>query len=178
MTERIVKLPHADVSPAVPDPGALWGPVRAWIWAAYAYLILAAIPDYLVQFWFNTSLGFRSIFFTNFVTQCLLFIGYGAVVMLVIQIPIRRYAASEGLRKASIHFSLWIAIFAGWRAAHEYLTVLLALHGVPFGRTDPVFGHDIGFYVYWLPLLRRLLEGAAWALGLGIVATIVARFDA
>ena len=167
-----------DVSPVIPRIGALWGAVRLWIWAGYVVLILAAIPDYIVQYWFNSSLGFRTIFFTNFVTQCLLFATYGGLMLLATQAPLRRYAVSTGLRKASIHVSLWIAIFAGWRAAHEYLAVLLALHGVPFGRTDPVFGHDIGFYVYWLPLLRRMLVGAAWVLGLGMLATIVARFDA
>jgi uncharacterized membrane protein (UPF0182 family) len=48
---------------------------------------------------------------------------------------------------------------------------------VPFGQTDPVFGHDIGFYVYWLPVLHPALEGAAWALGLSMVSTVIARFD-
>ncbi len=168
----------ADLSPRIPEPASLWGPVRTWIWAAYVALILAAIPDYVVQVWFNTSLGFRGVFFTNVSTQLLLFVVYGALIYVATQLPIRRYAASAGLRRASVHVSLWIAVFAGWRAAQHYLTVLLALHGVPFGRTDPVFGHDIGFYVYWLPLLQKLLVGATWALGLGMLATIVARFDA
>ena len=164
--------------PHIPTPGALWGPVRLWTWVVCGTLIMAAIPHVIVQYWFNNSLGFQGIFLTNFTAQALLFVGFGTVVFLAIQIPIRLYVASPGLRRASVHIGLWLALFAGWRAARHYLTVLLAVHGVPFGRTDPVFGHDIGFYVYWLPVLQLAIKGAAWVVGLSIVATVVARFDA
>src|SRR5206468_1752750 len=46
-----------------------------------------------------------------------------------------------------------------------------------FGRTDPAFGHDIGFYVYWLPVIRLVVNGMFWALMLSTVATIIARYD-
>jgi uncharacterized membrane protein (UPF0182 family) len=175
--------PHSANEPAafcphIPSPAALWGPVRLWTWLICAALILAAIPHVIVQYWFNSSLGFRGMFFTNVTMQALLFFGFGTAVFLAVHVPMRLHAASTGLRRASIHVGLWLAIFAGWRAGRHYLTLLLAIHGVPFGRTDPVFGHDIGFYVYWLPVLQLLLEGAAWAIGLSIVATLVARFDA
>lgn len=166
-----------DLTPAIPPPAALWGPVRNWIWVAVTLLILDAIPEYFVQYWFNSSLGFRGIFLTNITAQAMLFFGYGGLVYALLQAPIRLHATSPGLRRASVHVSLWIAIFAGWRAAQHYLAALLAWNGVAFGRTDPVFGHDIGFYVYWLPVLNTALEGAAWALGLSMAATVIARFD-
>ena len=58
---------HRDtgVEPRIPLPATLWGPARNWLWVTYLALILAAIPDYFVQFWFNTSLNFHSVFFTN-----------------------------------------------------------------------------------------------------------------
>jgi len=176
MTHRAGHL--SDAAPVIPPPGTIWAPVRNWIWTAYAVLMLAAIPDYFVQYWFNTSLGFHTIFLTNLKTQAALFIGYGALVCACILAPIRLYAVSRGLRRAGVHLALWVGIFAGWLAARHYLDVLLAFHGVPFGRTDPVFGHDIGFYTYWLPMLRLAVSGAAWALAAGIVATFVARYDA
>ena len=164
--------------PRIPEPAALWRPIRNWIWIGYAVLAVAAVPHYIVQYWLNTSLNFHTIFFTNLQAQVLLFVLYGALVYAGIRIPIGLYAVSPGLKRAAVHGGLWIAIFAGWRAAHSYLDVLLAWNGVPFGRTDPVFGHDLGFYVYWLPVLRQVVVGASWALALGVAATVVARLDA
>ena len=167
----------ADSIPSIPTPATLWNPVRAWIWLAYIVLILAAIPDFFVQYWFNTSLGFRSLFVTNLRMQLLLGVGFGGLVLAGILVPVRLYAASTTLRKAAVHCALWIAIFAGWRAADHYQAFLLALNGVPFGRTDAVFGHDIGFYVYWLPVVRVILTGLLWAFALSTAATVIARYD-
>ena len=177
MTSHDLVETRHDLSPQIPPPAALWAPARTWIWVAVVALTLNAIPHYFVQYWFNTSLGFRGIFLTNITAQALLFFGYGGLVFVLLQAPMRLYAVGPGLRRASVHVSLWIAIFAGWQAAQHYLPVLLAWHGVPFRQTDPVFGHDIGFYVYRLPIFRTALEGAAWALGLSMAATVIARFD-
>jgi uncharacterized protein len=166
-----------DFEPFIPTPSQLWTPVRNWVWILYAIVILAALPHYFVQYWFNQSLGYYSIFFTNLKMQLFLFLGYGTLVFAGINVPMRLYARSPVLRKGGFHFGVWIGLFAGWRAAHHFLEFLLATHGVPFGKTDPVFGHDIGFYVYWLPILRLLVTGFSYALVLGIVSTAIARYD-
>jgi hypothetical protein len=139
---------------------------------------LAAVPDYVVQYWFNASLGFHSIFWTNLLTQVALFIALGTVVFAAVRWPVMRYAVSPGLRGAATHVAWWLALGAGWRAAHHHPEVLLALYGVPFGRTEPVFGHDIGFYVYVLPVVRLAVSTAAWTIGLSVLATATARYDA
>lgn len=166
-----------DFEPHVPTPAKLWLPVRNWFWVTYIILILAAIPDYFIQYWFNTSLGFHTIFFTNLKMQIYLFLVYGALVFVGITYPMKLYAQSPTLKKATFHFGVWIGIFAGWRAAHYYLDFLEAFHGVPFGKVDPAFGHDIGFYVYWLPIIRLVVNGLLWALILSTTATIIARYD-
>ena len=43
------------------------------------------------------------------------------------------------------------------RASQQWQTVLLWLNRVPFGKDDPQFGIDIGFFVFTLPWLRFLL---------------------
>jgi uncharacterized membrane protein (UPF0182 family) len=43
-------------------------------------------------------------------------------------------------------------------------------HGGDFGVTDPVFGHDLGLYVFQVPLLRDLF---GWAFQLTLVLTLV-----
>ncbi len=167
----------ADVLPVIPTPSVLWRSLCFWIWAAYIVVILAAIPDIIVQFWFNQSLGFKTIFWTNFNMEVLLFVLNGIVVAVSIYVPFRLYSQSPNLRKAAFHFSLWIGIFAGWRFAQDWLQFLLALNGVPFGSTDPVFGKDLGFYIYTLPALRMIVFAAeTWVL-LGLAAVLIARYD-
>ena len=46
-----------------------------------------------------------------------------------------------------------VAVIAGFGASGDWLTVLLALNGAEFGVKDPIFGHDIGFYVFSMPAL-------------------------
>jgi uncharacterized membrane protein (UPF0182 family) len=165
------------VQPYIPPPARLWPPVRNWLWVTYSILILAAVPDYFIQYWFNQSLGFRTLFWTNLGMQALLFVTCSMVIFAAINIPMKLYAVSPTLKNVAFHGAIWIAIFAGFRAAGHYLEFLLAAYGVPFNRQDPTFGHDIGFYVYWLPVLRIALAWASYAVLLTIGATLVARYD-
>ncbi len=175
---RSVSNDAIESEPVIPPPAALWNPVRNWIWIAYLFLILAAIPDFFVQYWFNASLDFQIIFFTNLRVQLLLGVGVAMLVVAAVMVPMRLYAHSTTLKRATLHAGIWIGIFGGWRAASHWPEFLLALNGVPFGRSDPVFGHDIGFYVYHLPVIRLILNGLLWVLILSTVATVVARYDA
>ncbi|MHB8507232.1 MAG: UPF0182 family membrane protein [Candidatus Dormibacteria bacterium] len=54
-------------------------------------------------------------------------------------------------------------------AAGAWETIATAINGGTFGKVDPVFGSDIGFYVFTLPVLQFVW---GWALGLVILAAI------
>ncbi len=45
-----------------------------------------------------------------------------------------------------------LGLLFGLSAASDWLGWLNFLHGVPFGQRDPLFGRDVGFYVYRLPM--------------------------
>jgi hypothetical protein len=45
------------------------------------------------------------------------------------------------------------SLFLGLFASNEWLTWLQFQHATPFGQTDPLFGRDVGFYVFTLPFL-------------------------
>lgn len=47
--------------------------------------------------------------------------------------------------------------------SEHWTKLLLAVQSAPFGQQDPLFGRDIGFYVFHLPLLELL---SFWLLGL------------
>jgi uncharacterized protein len=62
-----------------------------------------------------------------------------------------------------------ISLAAGMRATAHWETVLGYLNAAPFGATDPLFGYDLSFFVFVLPLWR-LVYG--WVITL-VVSTIV-----
>jgi uncharacterized membrane protein (UPF0182 family) len=155
----------------------LWRSFSFWTWLLFAFLGINAIPDILVQFWFNQSLGFRTIFWTNLTMQLGLFVGYGSLLALAVYAPVRTHAHSQTLRTAGRHIALWFGIVGGWVLSGFYQQFLLALNGVPFERVDPVFGIDVGFYVYRLPAWHLCLTGVEVAAMLGIGACLIARCD-
>jgi uncharacterized membrane protein (UPF0182 family) len=70
------------------------------------------------------------------------------------------------------------AFFFGLAGGDEWDSLLRWLNGVPFGTTDPVFGRDIGFYFFTLPVLefvRGWLLAAVILIAIGVVGLYVVR---
>ncbi|HEV2010443.1 MAG TPA: UPF0182 family protein, partial [Candidatus Limnocylindria bacterium] len=70
------------------------------------------------------------------------------------------------------------AFFFGLAGGDEWDPLLRWLNGVPFGTTDPVFGRDIGFYFFTLPVLefvRGWLLAAIVLIAIGVVALYIVR---
>ena len=62
-----------------------------------------------------------------------------------------------------------VSLASGLRASAAWETVLAWTNAVPFGTSDPIFGRDLGFFVFTLPFWR-LVHGWATAL---VVVTIL-----
>ena len=167
----------ADTMPAIPTPGRLWRALRFWIWTLVATLVFAAIPDFFVDYWFFESIGHPEVFGTMLGVQVALFAVTWVIFCLADYLPIRQYAVSAGLRDAAIHLGSWSGLFAGWLVARNWETFLLWRHRQPFGELDPVFGLDLGFYVFTLPALSALLAVLAAAGFDTAVAFLLGRFD-
>jgi uncharacterized protein len=152
--------------PKIPRPSSLWPPLRLWGWVVYAGLWLAAVPDFLVDYWFFQSLGRAGIFWTNLSAQLALFAAGGLLFTAAVYFPLRFHARKTEVGPAAIHVSLWTGIFAGWLLARHYLDYLLAGSGGSFGARDPLFGNDIGWYVFRLPATQITL---GFMIGLALV---------
>ena len=163
--------------PAIPHPATLWRSLCSWLWVLFLVLFLAAMPDLIVDFWFFDSLGRSEIFWTNLSMQLLLFVVGMLAVGLFTIVPLRRYARSPLLRAASVHVGSWMGLFAGWLLSGRYQEFLLLLHGGEFGRADPVFHRDIGFYVFTLPAWRTMLVALTGLALVGCVSAVVGRYD-
>ncbi|HLS48089.1 MAG TPA: UPF0182 family protein, partial [Gemmatimonadales bacterium] len=75
-------------------------------------------------------------------------------------------------RKAAalaLPWTAFLAVMGALSVTPGWITALQALHGTPFGRTDPVFGRDVSYYVFTLPAIEMALD---FAFALLIVALV------
>lgn len=74
-----------------------------------------------------------------------------------------QWLVEHGIGAMVLAGGLGLALLMGLAASAQWSAMLRWLHQVPFGTADPVFGHDVGFYVYTLPLLGFWQAWLAWA---------------
>jgi len=163
--------------PAIQPPARLWRAMRFWINVAFLWYLAAAVPDVVVRYWFLESVGQGGVFWTNLGVQLALFALGAAAFGLAIWWPVRSYAATPALHRASLHVALWVGVVAGWWWSGRHEDYLLALAGGSFGEVDPVFGHDVGFYVFTLPAIRVTRLVVAVLALVAAVAALVGRLD-
>ena len=157
---------------------------KIWIGCGLLFLLLlfslvSIYPDWL---WFE-NLGFGSVFRTMILTR----FGFGAAVWLFLILIItvnlhvaRRlspapgpespfkegtgYAAQIGLSVKTLNMLfLALILIASFvlasKGAVKWDLVLRYLYQTPFGTDDPVFGRDMGFYVFVLPFYVFIRSG-------------------
>src|SRR3990170_4181292 len=149
------------------DGGARGGLRRAVRRFWLTFLLLAALFIFgLLSFgldlwtdaiWYS-RVGYESVFWPRLGASVLLFAG-GIVVAAVVLLALGLFAA---------------LLIAGGIAS-DWETILLWRNQVAFGWPDPVFGRDIGFFLFDLPFLR-LVQGALNGLVLGALAIAFARY--
>ncbi|MHC4952583.1 MAG: UPF0182 family protein [Planctomycetota bacterium] len=70
---------------------------------------------------------------------------------------------------------LAVAVGGIWGLS-SWQEILLFLHRVPTGTTEPILEKDTGFYLFVLPLLDRVYRLLLLSVGLGLAATLVSTF--
>ncbi len=143
----------------------------------------------LTEAWWFSAIDLMSVFWTRLTWQVLLwgvsFVAYSAFLWGNYRLAMRnsrtstwalvqtnelavKASADRFFNLVAIALILFIALIAAASSLSAWETVLKYLHATVFGQQDPIFQHDIGFYLFQLPLY----EGSRrWLLGL-IVATI------
>jgi len=157
-------------------------------------LVSEVVTQYL---WFD-QLGFQKVLTTEWIVQGLLFV-LGAVLFAAplwlslrlayrqrpIYPPVTREqealeqfrAAVDPLRRAvTIIAPLVVGLFGGLAAARTWQQALLMLHPQSFGTVDPLFGHDISFYVFTLPMIDLALGFARFVCLVALVGALVGHF--
>jgi hypothetical protein len=165
--ERPLPLP----SRPVPAPADLWGRAVAVAGVALLVFFLDRLAALLSDMWLLQSLGLAQIFAVNLTTMAILFITALVLFGAAISIPALLYDIPRRLRRALLGLAALTSLLAGYWLAGHYLEIL-SWNGVPFGQADPVFGIDIGFYVFTLPGLWVMWTTLAWALVAALGAAI------
>jgi uncharacterized membrane protein (UPF0182 family) len=99
------------------------------------------------------------------------FIGVGVetqLVQLLSKIPL--------LKVVLVLASLILAFFIGSWASNYWDVYLKFINWVPFGTNDPLFGKDIGFYMFQLPFLRFIYHGTVIILFFSFMGSILVYF--
>lgn len=162
----VVRLPHA------PSGGVLWRRVLVVASIAVGLFLLDRFSALLLDYWLLESLGYPGVFWTNFWMGAALFgVGFVAVTAAV-TVP----AVVHGLPRASRRVAVWIGVLLGllfgYGLSLQYLDFLGPTGGPSFGEVDPVFGNDIAFYAFDLPMIEVALQAFLMASAALLIASV------
>jgi len=144
-----------------------------------AVLLLLLLPGLITLAaewpWFQ-ALGYERVFATRLVAQALLGAAAGLVAFAFLYGNLRfaqrgvvpnpmvlRFGEAAALdvprllRRLALPAALGLAALFGLGATGGWLGVLQFLHRTPFGVADPVFGRDVGYYVFTLPMVASAI---------------------
>src|SRR2546427_8069525 len=147
------------------------------------FLLLSNLVPLAAEWLWFQALGYERVFTTRLVAEAVIGVAVGGAVFAFLYanlriaqlglVPIPLVVQVSGaaavdvtrlLRRVALPTALVLALLFGMGAAGGWLGVLQFLHRTPFGATDPVFGREVGCYVFTLPVI-------AGAIGLGIAVT-------
>jgi uncharacterized membrane protein (UPF0182 family) len=151
------------------------------LWIIGAALILFALAPSVTGFatdwmWFG-EVGFRTVYATELLTKTLLFVVATVAAYFFIAFN-ARLAASDtnktpvlwrvspelppldigrSIGRAILPIAVVFSLFFGGSASANWMDALQITHRSSFGTVDPVFGREIGYYVFVLPAIADIL---------------------
>jgi hypothetical protein len=87
-----------------------------------------------------------------------------------------KFDVTRALRRLAWPIALVLAFPPAVSAASGWRILLEFLHRTPFGESDPVFGRDVGYYIFTLPALSALLALVLALLTVALLMVLVLYF--
>ncbi len=157
--------------------------------AILAIAVVMTSYSFLMEYWQIKEIGpnFVSIFWTNLVAKALtqaigfviLFVILLVNIFLLKRFAITKYFDFSFLRKKwpYVVLCLALALMASSVLGNDlYMKLLLAVNGGEFGVADPLFGQDIGYYIFSRPFLVNVISSLKSIVMMQIIIIGVAYF--
>ena len=169
------------------NPRVLWWMLIPFIAIALFNWVLGFFTDIA---WYD-SISLSSVYWTRITASVGLFLA-GAIAFLIFFVvnvliarrlepkgldgtPVSQIAAAIGVRitPAVLLVGAVLAFFMGSAASARWEDLLLYLNQTPFNLADPVFGKDVGFYIFTLPVWQIARNWLMTSLVLTLIASAV-----
>ena len=176
------------------DPIAVRRAVRRIITFATIGSVAFIVVPYFGRFvldllWFR-EVGYSQVFIQSFTWRWIVFLVHGGLAFGFLYANIARarprsthdltlFASGLGARPADVSRILSPILIGGTAlvsfmtaatASQRWLDFLMAGRGGDTGITEPLFGHDVAFYLFRLPAISATLSTAMFLVGLALVA--------
>ncbi|MEP7381307.1 MAG: UPF0182 family protein [Gemmatimonadota bacterium] len=164
--------------------------------AAVVFIGIPAGSSFFVDLWWFREIGYQVVFVKQLTVRALLFLIGAAVASASLFLTLRiaqrgvvpdpvlihvgdsapPFDVSGASRRLRLPLAIVLGVFFGLGTSASWETVLQWMHRTPFGVTDPVFGRDIGYYVFTLPAISLVLGLLSTLAILALIATIPVYF--
>ena len=153
--------------------------VAVWLLVGLGLLIFFISPlvGLLAEWPWFSALGYERVFATRLVASFTLGVLAGGVAFAflyanlrfaqrgIVPNPVVMPASAQTpavdvtrlVRRLALPTALVFALFLALAVSTDWMPVLQFLHQTPFGVTDPVFGRDLAYYVFTLPIVTGVL---------------------
>ena len=153
------------------------------------FIFFSSIVAFITDWWWFSEVGYTQIFVKSLVAKITLFLAAGifaaAFLFANFSVALRStHLTGSGwtailpatligqqvnvdshiVKKLAVVLSVVIALFFGLAAAGNWQEILKYISSTAFGAADPVFGKDIGFYLFSFPVFQ---------IGLGLIKFLV-----
>ncbi|HEU4749064.1 MAG TPA: UPF0182 family protein [Gemmatimonadaceae bacterium] len=156
-----------------------------------ALIVLPWLATFATDWLWFQEVGFRSVFTTSLVWRVMLFVIGGAIAFAFFYgnvriargpektFPVLYVNRGDGVpidvsrtfSKVFFPAALVLAFLSAVTASALWMTFLKALNGVTVGTDDPLFGRDLGFYLFDLPAIAVVLNTLVTLTLLALVAS-------
>jgi hypothetical protein len=159
--------------PTLPHAPSMWQRALTVAAVVIAAWLLDRATVVMMTYWLLESEGLASVFWTNFRASGPLFVFGFAAAFLAVWLGGTGKRLARDTRPLFLRSALIAGMLGGYFMAGQYLDLLQLVGGLPVGEVDPVFGHDVGFYMFSLPAYWGGWTAAVLVLCASFIAQLV-----
>ncbi|PIY60575.1 hypothetical protein COY95_01065, partial [Candidatus Woesearchaeota archaeon CG_4_10_14_0_8_um_filter_47_5] len=148
----------------------------------FLFFLLRPLATLITDYWWFEHLGYASVFATQFSARLLLFAATAVLVMAFLSgtvfLATRKKEKTFISRRFKIFAASVFAAVTGVVLSGYWEVFYLYKNMVPFPLADPIFGKNLSFYVFTLPLWNIIVSVCLATAAAAIILVAVSALDA